>query len=288
MTTPDNHSKTTLHTLNKLHRDGTPITMLTAYDYPTAQLIDAAGVEIVLVGDSLGMVVHGLASTLPVTMEMMLLHTQAVRRGTKYALLVADMPFMSYQTSPTDALRNAARFLQEAQADAVKLEGGQRMATTVQRLVESGIAVMGHVGLTPQSVSAFGGFRVQGKTLDTAKQILQDARAIEQAGAFCIVLEGIPAPLATYITEQLAIPTIGIGAGPGCSGQVLVIHDILGLGGDYAPKFVKRYTDLREPIAQAVSAFRADVRARRFPDDARSYGIQDAVWAEIRAALDAV
>jgi 3-methyl-2-oxobutanoate hydroxymethyltransferase len=277
----------TLHTLRKLVNHNEPIVMLTAYDYPTARLIDAAGVEIILVGDSLGMVVHGLDSTLPVTMDMMLLHTQAVRRGTTNALLAADMPFMSYQTTPEDALRNAARFLQEAGADAVKLEGGRTIAPTIRRLVDAGIAVMGHVGLTPQSVSAFGGFRVQGKGVAAAQGVLDDALAVQDAGAFSVVLEGVPGPLAQLITARLDIPTIGIGAGVGCNGQVLVVHDLLGLGGDYAPKFVKAYADLAPEISDAVARFRAEVKARTFPADAHTYTIAAEDWAAITAALGA-
>lgn len=277
--------KITLSTLQKMHANNEPITMVTAYDYPTARLVDQAEVEIVLVGDSLGMVVHGLDATLPVSMDMMLLHTQAARRGVARALLVADMPFMSYQASREDAVRNAARFLQEAGADAVKLEGGRHIRKTIQRLVAVGIAVMGHVGLTPQSVSAFGGFRVQGKTAAAARQVLDDALAVQQAGAFCVVLEGIPAPLAKLITARLDIPTIGIGAGVHCSGQVLVIHDMLGLGGGAAPKFVKRYADLATPLTAAVAAFRDEVRARDFPTSAHEYAIADDAWAAIEADL---
>jgi 3-methyl-2-oxobutanoate hydroxymethyltransferase len=264
---------------------GEPITMITAYDYPTAKLVEAAAIDVVLVGDSVGMVVHGLDSTLPVTMEMMLLHTQAVRRGVTRALLVADMPFMSYQTSPIDALRNAARFLQEANADAVKLEGGRAVAPTVQRLVEAGIAVMGHVGLTPQSVSAFGGFKVQGKSVEAARQVLDDALALQAAGVFSIVLEGLPGPLGQLITAQLTVPTLGIGAGAGCSGQVLVLHDVLGLGGDYAPKFVKQYATLSDDITVAVTRYRDDVRAGSFPTADHEYSINTETWDAIAAAL---
>lgn len=278
--------KINLAALQKMKRNADPITMVTAYDYPTARLVDEAEVELVLVGDSLGMVVHGFDSTLPVTMDMMVLHTQAVRRGLKRGLLVADMPFMSYQTNPEDALRNAARFLQEAGADAVKIEGGQRIAPTIGRIVDAGIAVMGHVGLTPQSISAFGGFKVQGKTLDTARKIIMDAKAVQEAGAFSMVIEGVPAQLATEITRRLDIPTIGIGAGAGCDGQVLVIHDILGLYSEYAPKFVKRYVDLSDGIRQAVVSYRDEVRSRTFPTDAHHYGIKAEVWAKLQAELD--
>ncbi|PJF44804.1 MAG: 3-methyl-2-oxobutanoate hydroxymethyltransferase [Phototrophicales bacterium] len=279
--------KISLDTLQRMKKRQQPITMVTAYDYPTARLVDDAEVEIALVGDSLGMVVHGFSSTLPVTMDMMILHTQAVRRGLKRALLVADMPFMSYQTTPEDALRNAARFLQEGGADAIKIEGGQTMATTIRRIVDAGIAVMGHVGLTPQSISAFGGFRVQGKTIETARKIIADAKAVEAAGAFSIVIEGVPAPLAAEITKRVSIPTIGIGAGAGCDGQVLVIHDILGLYSEYAPKFVKQYARLDQAIREAIVAFREDVRARQFPTDEHVYNIKPEVWDEIIKSLDA-
>lgn len=279
--------KISLDILQKMKKRRQPITMVTAYDYPTARLLDEAEVEVVLVGDSVGMVVHGFASTLPVTMDMMVLHTQAVRRGLNRALLVADMPFMSYQTSPDDALRNAGRFLQAAGADAVKLEGGQSIAPTIQRLVAAGIAVVGHIGLTPQSISAFGGFKVQGKTIDTARQILEDARAVEAAGACCMVIEGVPAQLATEVTRRAKIPTIGIGAGAGCDGQVLVIHDILGLYSEYAPKFVKRYANLGDAIRDAVIAYRDEVRGRQFPTEEHVYGIKPEVWEDVIATLDA-
>lgn len=279
--------KINLEVLHKMKKRRQPITMVTAYDYPTARLVDEAEVEIALVGDSVGMVVHGFPSTLPVTMDMMILHTQAVRRGLNRALLVADMPFMSYQTTAEDALRNAARFLQEAGADAVKVEGGQTIAPTIHRIVDAGIAVMGHVGLTPQSISAFGGFKVQGKTIETARKILADAKAVEAAGAFSIVIEGVPAQLAAEVTKRVAIPTIGIGAGPDCDGQVLVIHDILGLYSEYAPKFVKQYANLADQIRNATIAYRDEVRARQFPTEEHLYGIKPDVWEDVVVALDA-
>jgi 3-methyl-2-oxobutanoate hydroxymethyltransferase len=247
------------------------ITCLTAYDYPTARLLDEAGVDILLVGDSLAMVVLGYESTLPVTMEEMLLCTRAVRRGTRRALLVADMPYGSYHEDPKEAVRNAIRFVKEAGAEAVKIEGGERRMELIARLVEAEIPVMGHIGLTPQSVNAFGGFRVQGKTEEAGEQLLRDARAVEAAGAFSIVLESIPRELGTGITAKLKIPTIGIGAGPDCDGQVLVIHDLLGLGFGHKPKFARRYADVGEIISRAAAEYCRDVRQGSFPSDEESY-----------------
>lgn len=274
-----NHvDKMTLHRLRAMKDRREPITMLTAYDYPTAALLDQAGIEVVLVGDSVGMVVHGFENTLPVTMEMMILHCQAVRRGTRRALLVGDMPFMSYQASVPDALRNAARLLAEGGADAVKLEGGQPVAATVRALVETGIAVMGHIGLTPQSVSALGGFKVQGGTVEAARRLLDDARSLEAAGVFSLVLEAVPARLATLITETVRVPTIGIGAGAGCDGQVLVTHDVLGLYERLTPRFARQYADLSGAMRQAFAAFADDVRARAFPAPEHEFAIADDVW----------
>src|SRR5580658_3636822 len=247
------------------------ITCLTAYDYPTARLLDEAGVEILLVGDSLGMVVLGYDSTLPVTLEEMLHHTRAVRRGTKRALLVADMPYGSFHVSIDESIRNAMRLVKEGGAEAVKIEGGERRLELIARLVEAEIPVMGHVGLTPQSVNALGGFHVQGKTVDAARQLERDAQAVEAAGAFAVVLESVPREIAARITEKLRIPTIGIGAGPDCDGQVLVIHDLLGIGEERRPKFVRKYADLSAEISRAVGAFRDDVRSGAFPSDAESY-----------------
>ncbi len=230
------------------------ITCLTAYDYPTARLLDEAGVDVLLVGDSLAMVVLGYESTLPVTMEEMLHCTRAVRRGTRRSLLVADMPYGSYHDDPMAAVRNAVRFVKEAGAEAVKLEGGERRLDLIARLVDAEIPVMGHIGLTPQSVNAFGGFRVQGKTEEAGDQILRDARAVEAAGAFSIVLESIPRELAARITAELKIPTIGIGAGPDCDGQVLVIHDLVGMTFGHQPKFARRYAEVGEMISRAAAA----------------------------------
>ncbi len=252
------------------------ITCLTAYDYPTARLLDEAGVDVLLVGDSLGMVVLGYESTLPVTLEEMLHHTKAVRRGAHRALLVADMPYGSYHTETAESVRNAVRFVKEAGAEAVKIEGGERRIELISRLVEAEIPVMGHVGLTPQSLHAMGGFRVQGKTPDSAEQVLRDARAVEAAGAFAIVLEGMPRELAAQITRDLRIPTIGIGAGPDCDGQVLVLNDLLGLSFGPAPKFVRQYAHLGEMISHGVRKYCEDVRAGNFPTDAESYHMPQA------------
>lgn len=275
--------KVTLHDLQAMKERGEPITMLTAYDYPTAVMIDQAGIDMALVGDSLGMVVHGLENTLPVTMDMMILHTQAVRRGLKRALLVGDMPFMSYQTGPADALRNAGRFLAEAGADAVKLEGGRHMAETVKTLVTAGIAVMGHIGLTPQSVSAFGGFKTQGKSAEAARKLIEDAKALEEAGAFSVVLEAIPARLAEVISQQVGIPTIGIGAGAGCDGQVLVTHDLLGLFDRHTPKFVRQYAHINQTMKTAFEQYRADVQSGSFPAPDESYAMPDDAWEAVAA-----
>ena len=260
------------------------IVCLTAYDYPTARLVDEAGVDIVLVGDSLGMVVLGYENTLPLTMEEMLHHTRAVRRGVRKALLVADMPYGSFHGDKNEAVRNAVRFVKEAGAEAVKIEGGERRMELIAQLVEAEIPVMGHIGLTPQSMHAFGGFRVQGKTVEAADQLLRDARAVEAAGAFSVVLESIPRELAARITSELRIPTIGIGAGPECDGQVLVLHDMIGLSLGHTPKFSRRYANVGEAISHAVTAYAEDVREGRFPADAESYHLS----SEVRERLLAV
>jgi 3-methyl-2-oxobutanoate hydroxymethyltransferase len=247
------------------------ITCLTAYDYPTARLLDAAGVDILLVGDSLGMVVLGYESTLPVTMEEMLHHTRAVRRGTRRALVVADMPYGSFHGAVDEAVRNAVRFVKEAGAEAVKIEGGERRLELIARLVEAEIPVMAHIGLTPQSLNALGGFRVQGRTAEAAEQVVCDARAVEAAGAFAVVLESIPRELAARITRELRIPTIGIGAGPDCDGQVLVLHDLIGLNPGRRAKFVRQYADVAGIISEAAARFCDDVRRGAFPSDAESY-----------------
>lgn len=247
------------------------ITCLTAYDYPTARLVDEVGVDLILVGDTLSMVVLGHESTLPVTLEEMLHHTRAVRRGVRRALLVADMPFGSYHTDTSESLHNAVRFVKEAGAEAVKVEGGERRLELIARLTEAEIPVMGHVGLTPQSVNALGGFRVQGKTADAAEHLIRDARAVEAAGAFAVVLEAVPRELAARITKDLRIPTIGIGAGPDCDGQILVLHDILGLTFSPAPKFARQYANVGKAISDAVREYCEDVRRGGFPSDAESY-----------------
>ena len=247
------------------------ITCLTAYDYPTARLVDEAGVDVVLVGDSLAMVMLGHDSTLPLTLDEALHHTKAVRRGVARALVVADMPYGSYHGDISESLRNAMRFVKEAGAEAVKIEGGERRLELIARLTDAEIPVMGHIGLTPQSVNALGGYRVQGKTPNAAEQVLRDARAVEAAGAFSIVLEAIPRELAAEITKAVRIPTIGIGAGPDCDGQVLVLHDLLGLTFQNPPKFARRYANVGEAILKAVREYCADVESGRFPTDAESY-----------------
>jgi 3-methyl-2-oxobutanoate hydroxymethyltransferase len=247
------------------------ITCLTAYDYPTARLMDEAGVDVVLVGDSVGMVMLGYDSTLPLTVEESLHHTKAVRRGVQRALVVADMPYGSYHAELHEALRNAMRFVKESGAEAVKIEGGERRLELIARLTEAEIPVMGHIGLTPQSVNALGGYRVQGKTPGTAEQLLRDARSVEAAGAFAMVLEAMPRELAAEITRAVRIPTIGIGAGPDCDGQVLVLHDMLGLTFQDAPKFARRYANVGEIISHAVKEYCADVQNGSFPSDAESY-----------------
>jgi 3-methyl-2-oxobutanoate hydroxymethyltransferase len=247
------------------------IVCLTAYDYPTARLLDEAGVDVILVGDSVAMVALGYDSTLPVTLDEMIHHARAVRRGTKHALLVADMPFGSYHSDTAESLRNAVRFVKEASVEAVKVEGGERRLELIARLTEAEIPVMGHVGLTPQSVNALGGYRVQGKTTDSAEQLLRDARAVEAAGAFAVVLEAVPRELAAQITRELRIPTIGIGAGPDCDGQILVVHDLLGLTFDHTPKFARQYANVGGLISSAVRSYCEDVRKGNFPSDSESY-----------------
>src|SRR5712664_3784262 len=247
------------------------ITCLTAYDYSTARLLDEAGVDVILVGDSLGMVVLGHENTLSVTVEEMLHHTRAVRRGTRRALVVADMPYGSYHTDLSESLHNAMRFVKEAGAEAVKVEGGERRLELISRLTEAEIPVMGHVGLTPQSVNALGGYRVQGKTADAAEHLIRDARAVDAAGAIAVVLEAVPRELAAQITRELRIPTIGIGAGPDCDGQILVVHDMLGLTFDQTPKFARKYANVGEIISSAVLTYCEDVRSGNFPSDRESY-----------------
>ena len=270
--------KVTTLTLRQKKERGEPITMLTGYDYPTALAEDQAGVDVILVGDSLGMVVLGYPTTLPVTMDEMLHHCRAVARGAKSALLVGDMPFMSYQASVEEAVRNAGRFLQQAGMDTVKLEGGRERADAVRAIVGAGIPVMGHLGLTPQSINQLGGFRTQGKNAAAAKRLLEDALLLEEAGCYSIVLESVPTRLAEFISKKLSIPTIGIGAGIGCDGQVLVSHDLLGLFDRFTPKFVKKYADLNGEMKRAFGEYLADVQARQFPAAEHSVEMSDEEW----------
>lgn len=275
--------KNTTLTFAQMKEKGEKITMLTAYDYSTAKLVDAAGINSILVGDSLGMVMLGYPDSTKVTMEDMLHHVKAVVRGTKDALVVADMPFMSYQTSVYDAVKNAGRLIQEGGADCVKLEGGTTVFEQIKAIVDAGIPVCAHIGLTPQSVNAFGGFKVQGKTVETAKKIIEDAKAVEKAGAFAVVLEGIPAPLADIITNMLRIPTIGIGASGNCSGQVLVYQDMAGMFSDFVPKFVKRYENIGDKMTAAFKKYDEEVKNGIFPSEEYTYKIDEAVLKEIEA-----
>ncbi|MFQ5684623.1 MAG: 3-methyl-2-oxobutanoate hydroxymethyltransferase [Candidatus Binatia bacterium] len=263
--------KVTVPEIRRMKQTGEKITALTAYDYTFARILDETGVDILLVGDSLGSVIQGRESTLPVTLEEMIYHTGAVVRGRNRALVVADMPFLSFQVSLEEAKRNAGRFLQEAGAEAVKVEGGVAMIETIQAIVQIGIPVMGHVGLTPQSIHRFGGYKVQGKEKEERQAVMEDALAVEEGGAFSVVLEGIPRDLAKEITRRLSIPTIGIGAGVDCDGQVLVVHDMLGLFDMYTPKFVKRYADVKGTITAAVQNFMSEVRDGKFPDEEHSF-----------------
>jgi 3-methyl-2-oxobutanoate hydroxymethyltransferase len=271
--------------LQQAKRDGKRITMMTAYDAAFARLVDASGIDVILVGDSLGMVVLGHPTTVPVTMDDMVRHSAAVSRGASRALLVGDMPFGSYQAGREDALRNAARFLKEAGMDAVKLEGGHEVVDTVRALVDNGIAVMAHVGLTPQRVAQLGGFKVQAKTARAARRLIDDAVALEDAGAFSIVLESIPGPVAREATERLRIPTIGIGAGVDCDGQVLVLHDALGLYGEFKPKFAKRYAELGPVIVEALRRFDTEVREGTFPDAEHSFTMKESEQAILERGL---
>lgn len=266
-------ARLSIHKLREMKERGEKIPMVTAYDAPTARLAEQAGIPVILVGDSVGMVVLGYESTVPVTMEEMLHHTRAVVRGTERAIIVGDMPFLSYQTGWQDALRNAGRFLKEAGATAVKLEGGAPQAETLRRLVEAGIPVMGHIGLTPQSINQLGGYRVQGKTPAAAQRLVKDAATLEEAGAFALVLEAVPASLAKVITDQLRVPTIGIGAGPSCDGQVQVLHDMLGLFEAFVPRHVRRYAQLGEVIRQALTRYAEEVRCGQFPGPQESFGM---------------
>ena len=270
-----------INQIKEMKEKGEKITMLTAYDYPIARLIDELGIPMILVGDSLGMVVLGYESTIPVTIEEMLHHTKAVVRGTRKALVVGDLPFMTYHISTADAQRNAARFIQEGGAQAVKLEGGVNIAEKVSAIVGCGIPVMGHIGLTPQSINQLGGYRVQGRTEEAAERLLEDAKALEQAGAFAIVMETVPTPLATLITQRISIPTIGIGAGNGCDGQVQVVSDILGLFTDFVPKHAKQYANLASTIRAAITEYDREVKAGSFPAEEQSFSMDESILAEL-------
>jgi 3-methyl-2-oxobutanoate hydroxymethyltransferase len=283
---PAARKKVTTLTFRQKKERGEPISMLTAYDYPTALAMDQAGVDAILVGDSLAMVVLGYETTLPVTMEEMLHHSRAVARGAKSALLIGDMPFMSYQVSVQEATRNAGRFLQQGGMDAVKLEGGRERAEAVRSITSAGIPVMGHIGLTPQSVNQLGGFRAQGKTALAAKRLVEDALILEEAGAFSLVLESVPARLAELISKKLSIPTIGIGAGAGADGQVLVTHDLLGLFDRFTPKFVKKYADFHREMQRAFTDYIEDVETKRFPAPEHTVEMDDKEWAALLNELD--
>jgi 3-methyl-2-oxobutanoate hydroxymethyltransferase len=276
-------ARVTINDIREMKRRSEKITMITSYDYSTAKIVDKVGIPLILVGDSLGMVVLGYENTLPVTMDEMIHHSKAVVRGTQHALIVGDMPFMTYHISAEDAMRNAGRFMQEAGTQAVKLEGGVTVADKVKRIVQCGIPVMGHIGLTPQSVNQLGGHLVQGKRPEVARQLLDDARALEQAGAFSVVLESVPYKLAALITEKISIPTIGIGAGPGCDGQVQVITDTFGLS-DFIPKHAKQYAKLIDIMTTALTEYQEEVKAGKFPTEKHSYIIDQDVIEELKAA----
>jgi 3-methyl-2-oxobutanoate hydroxymethyltransferase len=280
--------KVTTLTIREKKQSNEVISMLTAYDYPTALAIDNCGIDIILVGDSLGMVVLGYQNTLPVTMEDMLHHCKAVARGAHYALLVGDMPFMSYQASVSEAVRNAGRFLQEAGMDAVKLEGGRERLEAVGAIKSAGIPVMGHIGLTPQSVNQLGGFRAQGKEANHAHRLLEEAEMLQEAGCFSLVLESLPARLAKLISERLEIPTIGIGAGPGCDGQVLVTHDLLGLFDRFTPRFVRKYANLHVEMEKAFASFKTEVESRNFPLPEHTIEMPEQEWSSFISMISEV
>jgi 3-methyl-2-oxobutanoate hydroxymethyltransferase len=273
--------RVTINQIKEMKQKGEKIVMLTAYDYATAKLVEDTGIPMILVGDSLGMVVLGYETPIPATMDVMLHHTKAVVRGTSKAMIIGDMPFMTYHISVEDALRNAARFIQEAGAQAIKLEGGITVAEKVKRIVACGIPVMGHLGLTPQSVHQLGGLKVQAKSLEAARKLLEDAQALEQAGAFAIVLEAIPYKLAALVTQKVSVPTIGIGAGPGCDGEVQIINDILGLFTEFVPKHTKQYAKLSDIMSSALAEYYDEVKSGKFPTEKNSYIIDEAVLAEL-------
>jgi 3-methyl-2-oxobutanoate hydroxymethyltransferase len=274
-----------INQMKEMKQRGEKIAMLTAYDYPTAKIVDEAGIPLILVGDSLGMVMLGYDSTIPVTMEVMLHHTRAVTRAVKNAIVIGDMPFMSYQISMEQTLMNAARFIQEGGAQAVKLEGGVSVAATVRRIVDCGIPVMGHIGLTPQSIHQLGGFKAQGKTLHAAKGLIDDALALEAAGAFSIVLETIPTELSQLISRKLNIPTIGIGAGGGCDGQVQVINDMLGLFTDFVPKHAKQYASMADVMSSAVRQYAHEVKSGVFPTFKESVSMDKTILIELEKTV---
>ena len=273
-----------INQIKEMKQRGEKIAMLTAYDYATAKIVDEAGIPLILVGDSLGMVVLGYDSTIPVTMDIMLHHTRAVARAVKNAIVIGDMPFMSYQVSTEQTLANAAKFMQEGGAQAVKLEGSVSVAATVKRIVDCGIPVMGHIGLTPQSIHQLGGFKAQGKTLPTARKLIQDALALEEAGAFAVVLETMPSELSQLISRKLSIPTIGIGAGAGCDGQVQVISDMLGLFTDFVPKHVKQYARLADVMSDAFKQYAQEVKSGAFPTSKESISMDKSILAELEKA----
>src|SRR5919107_1490685 len=283
---PQRPEKVTAPSLRASKERGERLVCLTAYDYPTARIVDEAGIDVVLVGDSIGNVIFGYGNTVPVTLEEIVMHTRAVRRAVQRALLVADMPYGSFHTGADDAVRAALRLIKEGAAEAVKLEGGRKRAPLVKRLVDEEIAVMGHIGLTPQSVNKLGGYRVQGKTAETARALLDDAKALEDAGAFAIVLEVVPREIARLITESVKIPTVGIGAGPYCDIQVLVLHDMLGMTFGKLARFVRPYANLRETMTDAVSRFAEDVRSGSYPSEAESYGLPKEAAAELNISTE--
>jgi 3-methyl-2-oxobutanoate hydroxymethyltransferase len=282
---PEAAKKLLISDLWKMREEGRKITMITAYSYPQALIVDQAGIDVILVGDSLGMVELGYRDTIPVTMEEMLVHTKPVVRAAKRAHVVGDLPFMSYNISLEQAVTNSGLLYKDGGADSVKLEGGQEMAGTVAAIVRAGIPVFGHVGLTPQTAALLGGFKVQGKSIDQARKVFDDAVALQEAGAFALILEAIPLELAALITERVKIPTVGIGAGPECDGQVLVLHDMVGLFRRFTPKFVKVYADLYTPQLEAVKSFIGDVQGRRFPAGEHSFGMKKETIEELRRTL---
>ncbi len=271
----------TIDQIKNMKQRGEKIAMLTAYDYSTAKIVDEVGIPLILVGDSLGMVVLGYESTIPVTMDEMIHHTKAVVRGTKQAMVIGDMPFMTYHTSISDAQRNAARFIQEGGAQAIKLEGGVTVADRVRSIVNCGIPVMGHIGLTPQSIHQLGGYKIQGRTPEAAGKMIKDALALEEAGAFAVLMETVPTPLATLITQKLSVPTIGIGAGVGCDGQVQIINDILGWYTDFVPKHTKQYIKLSDIMSSALAQYYTEVKAGSFPTEEQSFSMDESVLAKL-------